>query len=127
NVLGDPPVTGKPPEMTLWVVTVAIFVMGSGLGRAPQTESTAALIDRLLAAPTAAERDAILDANSGAVTLELHRTLIARARSEERNFSKAVTDYETAVAVAERLHAAAETGVSYRGLGLAHYRQGHVE
>jgi CHAT domain-containing protein len=54
--------------------------------------------------------------------------LLTRARADaDRDFAKAAAEYEQAVVMATELHATREVAVGYRGLGLAHYRQGHTQ
>ena len=81
------------------------------------------LIDRLVAAKTDGERQALLGAEGGAATVELRKHLMEQghARRSKREYTLALAYYQSARAVAERAGDEAGVAAAAQGVGSAYF------
>lgn len=90
---------------------------------------TVRLVEQLLAAPTEAERQALMAAEKELVTINLVKSLLAQGKllRDQGNYPQARAHYQIAQEIAEQIGDQQGLAHSLKGLGIVHDRQGDYE
>lgn len=111
----------------LFFVMITLFL--SSLCFAQDDPRTLRLVERLLAAPTEAEREALLTAEKQLVTGELVKALVTQGEGlrDQGKFPQARAHYQLAQEIAERIGDKEGLALAFNGFGIIHHRQGDYE
>lgn len=90
---------------------------------------TLRLVEQLLAAPTEAERQALLTAEKELVTSNLVKSLLTQGERllNRDNYPQALKHYQVAQEIAERIFDQQGLALSFKGFGIVHHRQGDYD
>lgn len=118
-----------PYTKTRLLLFIIIVLSLSTLCFAQDDPRTLRLVEQLLAAPTEAERQALLAAEKELVTINLVKSLLAQGKllRDQGNYPQARAHYQITQEIAERIGDQQGLALSLKGLGIVHELQGDYD